>query len=58
MQLLMPRGTLYFSTNFKKFKMSEEITRQFFVRDITNETIDYDFQRKPKMHRVCAIKNR
>lgn len=58
MQILEPSGTLYFSTNFKKFKMSGEITRQFIVRDITHETIDYDFRRNQKIHRVCEIKNR
>ena len=58
MQILKPSGILYFSTNFKKFKLSGEITRQFIVRDITHETIDYDFRRNQKVHRVWEIKNR
>ncbi len=58
MKLLTPRGTLYFSTNFKKFKMSKRIYQQFITRDITKETIDFDYRRNPKIHSVYEIKNR
>ncbi len=57
MTLLTPKGKLYFSTNFKKFKMSKRVNQQFIIRDITKETIDFDFQRNPKIHRVYEIKN-
>jgi 23S rRNA (guanine2445-N2)-methyltransferase / 23S rRNA (guanine2069-N7)-methyltransferase len=58
MKLLTRGGTLYFSTNFKKFKISKRILHQFIIRDITKETIDFDFWRNPKVHRVYEIKNR
>ena len=58
MKLLTPGGTLYFSTNLKKFKISKSILHRFNIRDITKETIDFDFWRNPKIHRVYEIKNR
>ncbi len=58
MKLLTPKGTLYFSTHFKKFKMSKRINQQFIIRDITKETIDFDYRRNPKIHSVYEIKNR
>jgi len=52
---LKPAGILYFSTNFRKFKMSVEILGQFKVEDITAKTIDKDFARDGKIHRCFAI---
>ena len=50
MSLLTPGGTLYFSTNFRQFKLSASIVADYAVRDITHETIDLDFKRNAKIH--------
>ncbi len=55
MSLLKPEGILYFSTNFRKFKMSLEIIAEFKVDDITAKTIDKDFARDAKIHRCFII---
>lgn len=55
MRLLAPQGILYFSTNFQKFKLAENINQEFNVRNITPETIDLDFKRHPKIHYCCTI---
>jgi 23S rRNA (guanine2445-N2)-methyltransferase / 23S rRNA (guanine2069-N7)-methyltransferase len=56
MKQLKPEGTLYFSTNFKKFKIDPELLNQFRVEDINAQTIDKDFSRNPKIHRCYSIK--
>lgn len=56
MRLLAEGGALYFSTNFKKFKLSAEISDKFLVQDITNETIDEDFKRNKRIHQCFVIK--
>ncbi|MDP3559179.1 MAG: bifunctional 23S rRNA (guanine(2069)-N(7))-methyltransferase RlmK/23S rRNA (guanine(2445)-N(2))-methyltransferase RlmL [Legionellaceae bacterium] len=56
MRLLTVDGTLYFSTNFRQFKLSPEISEQYTVRDITAETIDLDFKRDQKIHQCFMIK--
>ncbi len=55
MALLNPQGTLYFSTNFRQFRLSAEISERYDVRDISAETIDVDFKRNPKIHRCFVI---
>jgi 23S rRNA (guanine2445-N2)-methyltransferase / 23S rRNA (guanine2069-N7)-methyltransferase len=49
-------GILYFSTNLRSFKLSEEALRSFCVfSDITAETLDEDFQRNRKIHQCWQI---
>lgn len=55
MRLLTADGILYFSTNFKFFKLSPRISEQYQVRDITAETIDLDFKRNPRIHQCFII---
>lgn len=55
MKLLSSNGTLYFSTNFRQFKLSPEINRQYSVRDISAETIDLDFKRNQRIHQCFMI---
>lgn len=43
-------GTLYFSTNFRRFTLDEELCRLYRVEDITKETIPHDFSRSPRIH--------
>jgi len=48
--LLTPAGTLYFSTNFRKFKLDEQAFSAYVVENITASTIPEDFARNPKIH--------
>lgn len=55
MRRLRPGGTLYFSNNFRKFKLDEKLEQQYGVKEITQETIDKDFQRRAGIHRSWMI---
>ncbi len=57
MHLLYPGGTLYFSTNFRQFKLSPRIIAEYTVRDMSAETIDVDFKRNPRIHQCFMIGN-
>ncbi len=57
MDLLSPKGKLYFSNNLKSFKISEEILDVFSVSDITQSTIDLDFSRNKKIHHCFLIQH-
>ncbi|MEN6431203.1 MAG: bifunctional 23S rRNA (guanine(2069)-N(7))-methyltransferase RlmK/23S rRNA (guanine(2445)-N(2))-methyltransferase RlmL [Coriobacteriales bacterium] len=56
--LLAPRGLLIFSTNLRSFHMDAEALVGLEVRDITAETIPFDFARTPKVHRCFEIRVR
>lgn len=50
MRLLNPEGILYFSTNFRQFKLDPELKEKYEVQDISKQTIDQDFKRNDKIH--------
>jgi len=43
MALLKPEGRLYFSNNFKQFKMDESLSDAYEITDITGKSLDPDF---------------
>lgn len=43
MKLLSDQGVLYFSNNFKPFKMEQSLKNQYRVTDITTDSLDPDF---------------
>jgi 23S rRNA (guanine2445-N2)-methyltransferase / 23S rRNA (guanine2069-N7)-methyltransferase len=53
--LLAPGGILYFSTNFRRFKMDQPALAGLKVEDITISTIPGDFSRNPKIHYCWRI---
>ncbi|MGZ8144871.1 MAG: bifunctional 23S rRNA (guanine(2069)-N(7))-methyltransferase RlmK/23S rRNA (guanine(2445)-N(2))-methyltransferase RlmL, partial [Methylosarcina sp.] len=53
--LLAPGGMLYFSTNFRRFKLDHEALARFKIEDITATTIPEDFSRNPKIHYCWRI---
>ena len=55
MKLLRPGGRLYFSTNLRKFKIDEQLGRDFNVLNISPETIPTDFKRRQKIHHTFQI---
>lgn len=57
MSLLKPGGTLYFSTNMRKFKLEERFKHDLAVRDITLDSIPQDFHDK-KIHQCFEIRHK
>ncbi|MFA1029316.1 Ribosomal RNA large subunit methyltransferase K/L [Pseudomonas syringae pv. helianthi] len=55
MARLAPGGVLYFSNNFRKFVLDENLSQRYAVEDITAQTIDPDFARNGKIHRAWKI---
>lgn len=53
--LLAPGGVLYFSTNFRRFKLDTEALSDLVIEDITPATIPEDFARNPKIHYCWRI---
>lgn len=53
--LLAPGGVLYFSTNFRRFKMDKEALQDLNIEDISPTTIPEDFARDPKIHYCWRI---
>ncbi|MDR3415407.1 MAG: bifunctional 23S rRNA (guanine(2069)-N(7))-methyltransferase RlmK/23S rRNA (guanine(2445)-N(2))-methyltransferase RlmL [Nevskia sp.] len=54
-RLLTPRGTLYFSTNRRRFKLDQDALADLQIADITPQTLDEDFKRPPPPHRCWMI---
>ncbi|MCB0639551.1 MAG: class I SAM-dependent methyltransferase [Lewinella sp.] len=52
---LRPGGVLYFSTNYRKFKLETEAIRSPHIRDITAQTIPNDFRNK-RIHYCWEIR--
>lgn len=55
MRLLNPDGVLYFSTNFRQFKIDPLLKEKYSVQDISSQTIDQDFKRNQKIHYCFKI---
>lgn len=46
LQLCAPGGTVYFSTNYRKFKLEKEAIRAANIQDISAKTVPEDFRNK------------
>jgi 23S rRNA (guanine2445-N2)-methyltransferase / 23S rRNA (guanine2069-N7)-methyltransferase len=55
MARLASGGVLYFSNNFRKFQLEENLSERYSVEEITQQTIDPDFARNGKIHRAWKI---
>lgn len=55
MARLAPGGVLYFSNNFRKFQLEENLTERYAVEEISAQTLDPDFARNSKIHRAWKI---
>lgn len=58
MALLAPDGELIFSTNLRRFKLSEEELQQYAIEDITRQTIPEDFARHPRIHQCFRLSHK
>ena len=50
-------GVVYFSTNFRKFKLDDGVGRLFDVRDISKQTVPEDFRNK-RIHQCFKLKRK
>jgi 23S rRNA (guanine2069-N7)-methyltransferase / 23S rRNA (guanine2445-N2)-methyltransferase len=57
MAILAPGGTLIFSNNFRKFSMDNSVGDNYQVENITDKTLDPDFQRNRKIHNCWLIQH-
>ena len=56
---LAPDGVLYFSNNYRRFRLDDEAVAAFAVcEDITAETIPPDFARNPRIHRAWKLRRK
>jgi 23S rRNA (guanine2445-N2)-methyltransferase / 23S rRNA (guanine2069-N7)-methyltransferase len=55
---LSPGGVLFFSTNYRRFKLDQAALAHYVLKDITAQTIDKDFLRHSKVHQCWEIKHR
>jgi 23S rRNA (cytosine1962-C5)-methyltransferase len=50
---MVPGGTLYFSTNCRKFRLDRSGIESDFVKDITHQTVPFDFP--DRLQRWCFV---
>ena len=55
MQFLKRGGTLIFSNDFRRFKMSPKTLKKYQVTDISASTLPRDYQRNTKIHNCWTI---
>ena len=58
MARLAPGGVIYFSNNFRRFRMDAAVESAYQVEDISAQTLDKDFQRNTRIHKTWRITRR
>ncbi len=58
MNRLAAGGVLYFSNNFTKFELSDALKQRYQVKEITNQTIGFDFNPKKPIHKSYEIRHK
>lgn len=58
MNRLTADGVLYFSNNFTRFELDEQLTERYDIVDVTQETIGFDFNVKKPIHQSFEIRHR
>lgn len=58
MNRLTADGVLYFSNNFTRFELDEQLTERYDIIDITQKTIGFDFNIKKPIHQSFEIRHR
>jgi 23S rRNA (guanine2069-N7)-methyltransferase / 23S rRNA (guanine2445-N2)-methyltransferase len=54
---LAPGGRILFSNNARRFKLDRDALGEFAIRDITPETIPFDFARDARIHSCYELAN-
>jgi len=57
MKLLNPGGEMYFSTNFRKFRLEESLHDWYDIQEISQQTVPEDFRNK-KIHRCWVFRHK
>lgn len=57
MDLLNPGGTLIFSNNLRSFTLDAGLQEKYHIENITEKTLDPDFQRNHKIHQCWLIRH-
>jgi 23S rRNA (guanine2445-N2)-methyltransferase / 23S rRNA (guanine2069-N7)-methyltransferase len=57
-QLLAPAGLLVFSTNAQRFRLAEDLSARYEIRDVSAATLPKDFERNPRIHRCYELRAR
>ncbi|MBS0569219.1 MAG: bifunctional 23S rRNA (guanine(2069)-N(7))-methyltransferase RlmK/23S rRNA (guanine(2445)-N(2))-methyltransferase RlmL [Proteobacteria bacterium] len=55
---LLAGGTILFSNNFRRFKLDVDALSGFDIREISQQTIPFDFARNPRIHRAWELRRR
>lgn len=58
MARLADRGTIIFSTNFRKFQLDQQLMEAYQVTDITRVSIPPDYARNQKIHQCWELRKR
>ncbi|WP_227369765.1 bifunctional 23S rRNA (guanine(2069)-N(7))-methyltransferase RlmK/23S rRNA (guanine(2445)-N(2))-methyltransferase RlmL [Halomonas sp. M20] len=58
MARLASEGTLIFSNNQRRFKLDDALLERYAVEDISAQTFDPDFQRRPNLHHCFLMRHR
>ena len=58
MNRLTSDGVLYFSNNFTRFELDEQLTERYDIVNITPKTIGFDFNIKKPIHQSFEIRHR
>ncbi len=53
--LLAPGGVLYFSTNYRRFRLDADGLEGLAVEEVSRKTVDEDFRRNPRIHRCWRV---
>jgi 23S rRNA (guanine2445-N2)-methyltransferase / 23S rRNA (guanine2069-N7)-methyltransferase len=56
MRLLAAGGVVVFSTNAQRFLLDPELSQRCSIRDISAQTLAFDFERNPRIHRCFEIR--
>ena len=56
MQSLNKNGKLFFSNNYRKFKLDQILQTQFSCQNISHQCLPEDFKRRPNIHNCWLIK--
>jgi 23S rRNA (guanine2445-N2)-methyltransferase / 23S rRNA (guanine2069-N7)-methyltransferase len=57
MKRLEPGGVLYFSNNFRKFSLDDDMRKLYKIEDITRASVPPDFSRQGTPHHLFSIRH-
>lgn len=57
MSRLNSEGLLIFSNNFRRFRLDEDLMQEFDIEEVSESTLDRDFQRNARIHRCWHIRH-